>query len=147
MEQQIYKIFYNELKKLLKNSDIEKFYSSNSLEKSKEIGFNLSELAVKIENYDFLKYLVENKYYISGFTNELLVKSKNLEMINYFIEKKIMYDTFPCELEASNGNLEGLKFFIENGYTLDFMVYKEAKKNDHKEIIEYLNTIFLLPKK
>uniref|UniRef100_A0A6C0ADS7 Ankyrin repeat protein n=1 Tax=viral metagenome TaxID=1070528 RepID=A0A6C0ADS7_9ZZZZ len=149
MEQQLHMKFYKELKTVAKNGDIEsleKFYSSNCLKKNLKLNY-ISEIAIKNNKFEFLKYLVENEYYVSGFTNELLVNSKNLEMINYFIEKKIISNTFPCSITASDGNLESLKYFVKNGYPLNFDCYKEAEENEHEDILEYLDTITLFVKK
>jgi len=93
-------------------------------------------------NLDCLKYLHDNRCSWDEDTCNCAAWNGNLDCLKYAHENGCSWNEDTCNCAARKGNLDCLKYAHENGCQYDKQeCINKAKKNDHEEIIDYLESI------
>ena len=91
---------------------------------------------------NLMKYLHENGCSWDLLTCSYAASRGHLDCLKYAHENGCSWDSTTCSSAALYGHLDCLKYLHENGCQCDKQeCINEAKENDHKEIIDYLESI------
>ena len=97
--------------------------------------------AAENDHLDCLKYAHENGCSWNKYIYKFAALSENLDCLKYAHENGCSWGSDICSYAVKYGNLDFLKYAIENNCPHDKQkCINEAKKKDHKHIIDYLES-------
>jgi len=116
------------------------FIEKNKKAKSREI----TRLAIKYGNLEYLKYAIENKYEITDSYDKshilnYIMTNNDFELFKFLINKNLNWKF--TDKAAEYGNLEYLKYAIENKCEITDKTLKEAGNNGKLDCVIYLHDL------